>query len=151
MTRPPSIHSLGYREPSPARGRMLFSFSVFVTTASLLVLYAGFFLIVVPQMQRLYADFKVGLPGFTALFLGMARWMNPWGLVALALVPFALAVIVPLMLPSPTVDEPLADVRAARRWALLIRILLLLLLGAMAAAMFIPMLSLIDSITTVKK
>lgn len=130
---------------------MLFSWSVFVTTASLLVLYVGFFLVFVPQMERLYADFRVRLPTFTVIVLVVGRWMNPWGTIGLVVVPLALAVIVPLMAPRPTTDEPLADVRAARRWAILIRILLLLLLGAMVAAMLIPMLSLIDSITTVKK
>jgi len=151
MTPPPSIHPLGYQDPTRARGRMLFSWSVFVTTASLLVLYAGFFRVLVPQMERVFAAFKVRLPVITVVVLSIGRWMKPWGMIGLALIPPALAVLVPLMVPSSTIDEPLADLRAARRWAILIRILLLLLLAAMAAAMFMPLLSLIDSITTQKK
>ena len=150
MRKPGDPHPLAYQQPSEVRGRMLFSWSVFVTTFSLLVLYAGFFLIVVPQMERVFADFKISLPLATGAVLKLGRWMNPWGAIGLILVPPALAVLVPLMVPSPTTDEPLADVRSARRWAMLIRIFLLLLLGAMAAAMFMPMISLIDSLTAHK-
>ena len=130
---------------------MWFSWSVFVTTASLMVLYGGFFVILVPQIARVYADFKLRLPMVTVIVLGFGRWMNPWGIIGLVLVPIALAAVVPLLVPLPTPDDPQADVRAARRWALLIRILLLLLLGAMAAAVLIPMVSLVDSVTTQKK
>lgn len=147
MRQDPSIYPLGYQPSAQVGGRMRFSWTVFITTAYIVGIYAAFFLIAVPHMQQLYVSFKVALPWSAALVLGLGRWMDPWGAIGLIALPPALAVLTARMLPVPSVDDPMADRRAARWWARGIRIALLLLLVLMALAVFMPMVTLIQGIS----
>ena len=146
----PPIHPLEYGNPSSPR-RTIFSWNVFLTTAVVMLFYEGFFLIVVPSMERVYGDFKIALPPPTAIILRISHHMVPLGGVALACVPLALAVLVPLLTPPPSGTDPKTARRPYRRTAQFIRIVLMLLLVAMIVAVVLPIYSLITAMTSVGK
>jgi type II secretory pathway component PulF len=146
----PPIHPLGYENPSSPR-RTIFSWNIFLTTAAVMLLYGGFFLIVVPSMERVYGDFKIALPTPTAIILRISHHMVPLGGVALACVPLTLAVLVPVLAPLPSGADPKTARRPYRRTAQFIRILLMLVLVAMVVAVVLPIYSLITAMTSVGK
>lgn len=147
MSTTPPIHPLGYENPSSPR-RVIFSWNIFLITAAVMLLYGAFFGILVPHMEQVYRDYPTALPGPTVIILKMSHHMVPLGEVTLACIPLALAVVVPLVLPSPTGT---AARRAHRGTARVIRVLLMLALLAMMLAVMMPMFSLITSLTSTGK
>jgi type II secretory pathway component PulF len=146
----PPIHPLGYENPSTSR-RTIFSWNIFLTTAVVMLLYGAFFLILVPSIERVYRDFKIALPRPTMIILEISHHMVPLGGVALACVPLAIAVLVPLLTPPPSGTDPKAARRPHRRTAQFIRILLMLVLVAMIVAVVMPIYSLITALTSAGK
>jgi hypothetical protein len=127
---------------------MVFSWNIFLTTAVAMLLYGAFFGIVVPHMEQVYRAFQVRLPRPAQIILQLGRLLVPWGGIVLAGIPLILAVLVPLMLPSPSSSSPDGAVRAHRWAARAVRLLLLGLLLAMMLALMTPMYSLIDALTS---
>ena len=116
-----------------------------------MLFYGAFFLVVVPSMERVYRDFKIALPRPTVIVLEISHHMVPLGGVALACVPPAIAVLVPLLTPLPTGTDQKAARRPHRRTAQFIRILLMLVLVAMMVAILVPIYSLITALTSAGK
>ncbi|HSU65460.1 MAG TPA: hypothetical protein VLJ39_01185 [Tepidisphaeraceae bacterium] len=136
MTTPsqPTPTPLDYPSAQPPGRR--FSVSLFVTSAIFLWGVAGFFFFIVPKFKAMYGSFKLQLPAATRLLLAAGEVVTQhFGWVALLLLPFAIA----LMKPRTTIK--LRWIRMAVSLCFF-----LLLIGAILT-LYMPMISLIDSLT----
>jgi type II secretory pathway component PulF len=138
---PPQPQSLNYGGNALAGaafvGRRRFSALRFVMTSAVMLVLLGILVFVMPRLERNYRDLGTELPAVTVVMLGIARAMStPAGWIVGLLVTFGLAVLVGLL--------PLG-VRG-------IRLLLVLILGlivvAVALAVLLPIVNLMDSITS---
>ena len=129
---PAAIPVAGYRRPVS-----IFSVVRFIAAIAVMVILLVIFLAIIPQLETVYADFGTKLPWITMLVLDISRFLRtPLGWVAAFIITGIVAVTVSV-LPIP------------RRW---LRLLVVLLLGliviALALALFLPIVNLMDSITS---
>jgi len=99
---------------------------------------------VVPRFEQLFRDFKLQLPWSSQLLLALSRWfVNDYGWVPAVPLPFLLAYL--LSLPGHTPQEK----RKVRRWERLLAFLLIAaFLVYVIVALFMPMISLIEAISS---
>ena len=67
-------------------GAMIYPSAVISFALIIVVLLLIF---VVPQFEKIFADMKIQLPGVTRTLLGVSRWVQSWGWIAILGFPFA--------------------------------------------------------------
>jgi len=131
------------------RPRRRFAWPVLVTIAVMAVLLAGALEIVAPHMRALYQSYHLDLPVWTRLVLAASNWMNPWGNIALAALPVALAILVPLMMAPPqTLEQAKLNAAKVSLIACGIYWISFLIVAGIFVALLAPMISLIQGITS---
>jgi len=125
---------------SAQRAASIFSLVRLITTISVLAIMLIVFFLVIPRLETVYADFGTKLPWITQLVLDVSRFLHtPLGWV----VAFAIAGIIAVtmaVLPIP------------RRWLrLLVVVMLALITISLALAVLLPIVNLMDSISSGKK
>ena len=149
---PPPIppHPLEYRGPpapagagpvpvaaaAAARSASIFSIVRFILSSAVMSILLIIFLLVIPRLETVYADFGTKLPWITQLTLDISRFLRtPLGWVAAAFVVGVLALMIAVL-----------PIRG--RWLrLLILFVLALITIALAMAVLLPILHLIENIS----
>jgi len=128
--------------PVPARTRQdsIFSLIRFIAAMAVMLILLAIFLIVIPRLESVYADFGTKLPWITQLVLDVSRFLQtPLGWVVAAVIAGIVALTV-AVLPIP------------RRWLrLLVTLVLALIVISLALAVLLPIMNLMDSISSGKR
>jgi type II secretory pathway component PulF len=146
MNPPP----LDYRSAPQTQGnrQSIFSVGAFVTlmTIAVIVMAAS---ITARRFEATFKDFHTDLPTATILLLGFSRVMlNAFGWIPLLAGVIGIPFLWPLVVPPPA-DESTA--RNRRRWMrLFIFIIIGLMVGFVVLALFAPMISLIQTVSSPK-
>ena len=121
----------------PHSRRIRFSFSLFCAAAVPLWSLTAVLVFVVPRFKVVFGNFNVALPMLTRLVLGASDLiLRSWGWAPLILLPLVPALALP-------------QVSIKRRWLrLAITLSIGVILAITAIAMMLPMISLIDALTS---
>jgi type II secretory pathway component PulF len=133
----PVAPSVGVAPASYAQRVAVFSIIRFIASLAVMLILVVIFLFVVPRLEVVYADFGTKLPWITQLVLDVSRFLRtPLGWVAAAVI----AGIVALT----TAFLPISG-----RWLrLLILLVLALVVIGLALAVLLPIVNLMESITS---
>ena len=136
---PQPLEYRGDRGPSligARRSPSIFSIVRFVIAIGMMAILAAVLLLVIPRIETVYADFGVKLPMVTAIILDASRFLRtPIG--------WAFGILI-----AGVVGVVFAVLPIKGRWLrLLVMTILALLVIALALALFMPMISLIESIS----
>lgn len=147
MSRPP-ILDYQHRDYRPApSGRPIFSLTAFIACALAVALGSAFLLGFVPFFEATFRDFKATLPAFTQGYLAFARGFRAFGWAPAALVPVAWGFLTPLLFAGRLDSSP-AQRRTRRFFAIrLAMVALMIFLAISALALFLPLVSLVQSLT----
>ena len=123
-----------------ARAASIVSIVRFILTSAVLAVLVMIFLFVIPRLEATYADFGVKLPWITQLVLDISRFMQtPLGWVTAAFVVGVVALMIAVL-----------PIRG--RWLRMVALFVLTLLTiAMALAILLPFLHLIENISSGKR
>ena len=149
---PPEPQSLNYGDPRRAgpgprgggvggapidRRQSIFSLIRFVAAIAVMSVLMMIFLLVIPRLERVYADFGTKLPWITQLVLDVSRFLQtPLGWVVAAFIAGVVALVVGV-LPIP------------RRWLrLLVVLFLAAIVIALGMAVLLPILNMMESLTS---
>lgn len=107
-------------------------------------------ILVVPRFEAVFRDFRTELPWITKLVLYISRWAaNEYGWM------FVLPLIVALVVPGLLLDLRGTSEQGLRIYRRVARLLLMLAMlvvsGVIILACFMPMISLIDSVSGARK
>ena len=131
--------TLDYQPPEPRR--KVFSFIAMLAVAFPLAVFYGVLAMLVPRMEKTYADMGMKLPGVTQAVLSFSRWATQFGWVTIAIVPVALGAIVPWFV------QPSARPRRSLVALLLfINSILMMVLILVVIALVLPTFKLIENI-----
>ena len=119
----------------------LFGHLVGWALGSIVLLSAALF--VIPRLEETFKDFKLDLPALTKFVLATSRWIRQWGWVLLPL-PFFHAVLVAMWYPR-------ARIGARRLYRLVLTLFVCALFALVILSMFLPYLSLIQSMANPPK
>ncbi len=150
MSNPPTPpplppQPLHYSGPPPAavaaaaaaRNAPIFSIVRFVAATAVMGILLIIFLLIIPRLETVYNDFGTKLPWITQLVLDVSRFLRtPLGWVAAAFVTFVVALMIAVL-----------PIRG--RWLrLLILVVLALITIALALAVLLPIVNLMENITS---
>ena len=147
---PPPPQPLDYRgdpgspgfgkSASGARAAPIFSLARLIAALTVMAILLAIFLLIIPRIERVYADFGTKLPWVTQLVLDISRFLQaPLGWVTAAVVTCIVAVAMSA-LPIP------------RRWLrLMVTLIMAIIVILLALAVLLPMIDLMDNIAGGKR
>lgn len=138
--------ALAYRNPAQDH-RRVFSMTAFLVAAIIHFVVVTDLAILVPRFEPIFESFEVKLPLFTGVLLAVSRWFRDIGWIILLPMPLVIGFAVGMLTKA---RPPGAPSRKARLAAIVI-----LVVGAIvmitAIALFLPMISLIQGVSSPRK
>ena len=141
MTLPPP--TIQYATPPPVSRRRTFSLTIFLASGASIAVLILLLVFAVPRVESIFADFGTKLPMATQLLLDVSRWAISWGWIPLCSVPFALALLGPLVVPQRAASR-----REAMLWiAIAVLATFCVMLVLIVVVLFLPILKLLEAIS----
>ena len=130
----------GFGPPGTRRNTSVFSIPRFISALAVMAIVLVIFLLIIPRLETVYADFGTKLPWITQVVLDISRFLRTALGVLAAIVITSIVAVTFSVLPIP------------RRWLrLLVTLIMALVVILLALAVLLPIKNLMDNISSGKK